>query len=108
MRQPSLPFVVQNAGLYDFDSMRDLSWNDWRSFALQLFECKDKQHKIGGMTLDGEKAGAPVFVFDWKKNPKEIISEETIADIHQMVGRKIGKKFYIIAPMMVFDFLVVP
>ena len=98
------PFLVQNAGLYDFESLRDLPWEDWRFFALQLFECKDHQHKIGGLTLDGEKAGAPVLVFDWKKNPNEKISEETIADIHGMVGRKIGKKFYIIAPMMAFDF----
>lgn len=33
-----------------------------------------------------------------------MISEETIADIHAMVGKKLGKKFYIIAPMMAFDF----
>lgn len=54
--------------------------------------------------MDGEKAGAPVLVFDWKKSPNETISEESIADIHALVGRKIGKKFYIIAPMMAFDF----
>jgi site-specific DNA-methyltransferase (adenine-specific)/adenine-specific DNA-methyltransferase len=98
------PFVLQNAGLYDFDSLRKLPWDDWRFFALQLFECKDKRQEIGGLQLDGEKAGAPVLVFDWKKNPNEAISEETIADIHALVGRKVGRKFYIIAPMMAFDF----
>lgn len=41
---------------------------------------------------------------EWKKNPNETISEETIADIHTLVGRKVGRKFYIIAPMMAFDF----
>ena len=98
------PFVLQHAGLYDFDSLRNLPWDDWRFFALQLFECKDKRQEIGGLHLDGEKAGAPVLVFEWKKNPNETISEETIADIHTLVGRKVGRKFYIIAPMMAFDF----
>lgn len=98
------PFVLQNAGLYDFESLKDLPWDDWRFFALQLFECRDKAHEIGGLKLDGEKGGAPVLVFDWKKNPGQTISEETIADIHGMVGKKIGKRFYIIAPMMAFDF----
>jgi DNA modification methylase len=98
------PFVLQNAGLYDFDTLRDLPWEDWRFFALQLFGCKDMPREIGGLPVDGEKAGAPVLVFDWKKSPNETISEESIADIHALVGRKIGKKFYIIAPMMAFDF----
>lgn len=100
----SAPFVLQNAGLYDFDSLKDLPWEDWRFFALQLFECRDKQQKIGGLELDGEKGRAPVLVYDWKSNPGQTISEETIEDIHAMVGRKIGRKFYIIAPMMAFDF----
>ncbi len=97
-------FVLQNAGLYDFDSLKDLPWEDWRFFALQLFECRDKPQKIGGLELDGEKGRAPVLVYDWKSNPGQTISEETIEDIHAMVGKKIGEKFYIIAPMMAFDF----
>lgn len=98
------PFVLQNAGLYDFETLKDLPWEDWRFFALQLFECKDKPQKIGGLQLDGEKGRSPVLVYDWKTNPGQTISEETIEDIHAMVGKKIGKKFYIIAPMMAFDF----
>lgn len=98
------PFVLQNAGLYDFAALKDLPWEDWRFFALQLFECRDNPHRIGGLHLDGEKGQSPVLVYDWKANPSQTISEETIQDIHAMVGKKIGKKFYIIAPMMSFDF----
>ncbi len=98
------PFVLQNAGLYDFDTLKDLPWEDWRFFALQLFECRNKPHHIANLEVDGLKGAAPVLVYDWKKNPGETISEETIADIHAMIGKKIGKKFYIIAPMMAFDF----
>ena len=97
-------FVLQNAGLYDFATLKDLSWEDWRFFALQLFECRDKPHDIGNLKLDGMKGTSSVLVFNWKKNPGELISEETISDIHAMIGKKIGKKFYIIAPMMAFDF----
>jgi len=98
------PFLLQNAGLYDFASLQDLPWEDWRFFALQLFECKDKKHKIGSLEVDGLKGTAPVLVYDWKTHKGEQISEETIDDIHSMIGKKIGKKFYVIAPMMAFDF----
>lgn len=98
------PFVLQNAGLYDFATLKELPWEDWRFFALQLFECHDKPHEIGNLKLDGLKGTAPVLVYDWKSKPDELISEETIADIHAMIGKKIGKKFYIIAPIMAFDF----
>jgi len=58
------PFVLQNAGLYDFASLKDLTWEDWRFFALQLFECRDKPHDIGNLRLDGMKGTASVLVFN--------------------------------------------
>lgn len=98
------PFVLQNAGLYDFSTLKDLPWEDWRFFSLQLFECRDKPHRIGNLNLDGYKETASVLVYNWRTNPDELISEETISDIHAIIGKKIGKKFYIIAPMMTFEF----
>lgn len=32
------PFSLYNAGLYDFSKLKELSWQDWRFFALQLFQ----------------------------------------------------------------------
>jgi len=98
------PFALYNSGHYDFASLKELPWEDWRFFALQLFECKEKPHTIGGLKLDGEKKSAPVLVYNWKEHPDEKISEETIDDIHRVVVNKIGRKFYIIAPMLQFDF----
>lgn len=98
------PFTLYNCGFYDFASLKELPWQGWRFFALQLFECKDKPYSIGGLEVDGEKKGAPVLVYNWKEKPFERISEETIDDIHRIVGNRIGKKFYIIAPMLQFDF----
>jgi len=98
------PFVLYNAGLYDFSSLRQLQWSQWRFFALQLFGCKDEPHTIGGLALDGKLKGASVLVFNHIEQSGRRIDEETIQDIHLAVGKKTGRKFFIIAPRGVFDF----
>jgi len=98
------PFVLYNAGLYDFSTLRQLPWADWRFFALQLFECRDEPHTIGGLKLDGKRQGASVLVFNHLEHPGRRIDEDTIRDIHAAIGGKIGRKFFIIAPRGVFDF----
>lgn len=97
------PFVLYNAGLYDFSTLRKLPWSDWRFFALQLFDCKDEPHIIGGLRLDGKRQGASVLVFNHIENPGRI-DEQTVADIHAQIGNKIGSRFFIIAPRNTFDF----
>jgi site-specific DNA-methyltransferase (adenine-specific)/adenine-specific DNA-methyltransferase len=97
-------FTLYNAGLYDFSSLKQLPWADWRFFALQLFGCKNEPHDIGGLSLDGKLKGASVLVFNHVEQPGRRIDEETIQDIHLAVGKKIGRKFFIIAPRGVFDF----
>lgn len=91
-------------GLYDFSTLKKLAWTDWRFFALQLFGCKDEPHTIGGLVLDGKLKGAGVLVFNHHENPGKRIDEESIQTIHSAVGKKIGRKFFIIAPRGVFDF----
>jgi DNA modification methylase len=98
------PFTLYNAGLYDFPSLRQLPWTDWRFFALQLFGCKDEKHVIGGLTLDGKLKGSSVLVFNFHEKPKVRIDRETIDQIHAAVGNKIGRKFFVIAPRGAFDF----
>jgi site-specific DNA-methyltransferase (adenine-specific)/adenine-specific DNA-methyltransferase len=90
--------------LYDFSTLQKLPWDDWRFFALGLFGCKDEPHKIGGLTLDGKLKGAPVLVFNHLENPDKRIDEETVQSIHTVLGNKIGRRFFIIAPRGVFDF----
>jgi DNA modification methylase len=98
------PFTLYNAGLYDFSTLRQLPWQDWRFFALQLFGCRDEPHTIGGLALDGKRQGASVLVFDHLRQPGKRIDEETIQSIHAAVGDKMGNRFFIIAPRGVFDF----
>ena len=98
------PFTLYNAGLYDFATLRQLPWADWRFFALELFECKDQPHTVGGLKLDGKRKGASVLVFNHLEHPGQRIDEETLHDIHLAVGDKIGRRFFIIAPRATFDF----
>jgi DNA modification methylase len=104
---PSLtpkPFALYNAGLYDFSALKDLQWDAWRFFALQLFQCREEPHKIGGIKLDGYLKGASVLVFNHQNRPGVRIDEETIQSLHEALGSKIGSRLFIVAPALVFDF----
>jgi len=100
------PFTLCNAGLYDFSKLRELTWYDWRFFALQLFQCRDEIHTIGGLQFDGYRQGSSVLVFNHidAKHKNARVSEETIEDIHEAVGSRVGSKVFIIAPALSFDF----
>jgi site-specific DNA-methyltransferase (adenine-specific)/adenine-specific DNA-methyltransferase len=102
--RPLKPFSLYAAGLYDFSKLKDLSWDAWRFFSLQLFQCRDETHKIGGIQLDGYLKGASVMVFNHLKQPGVRIDEGTIESIHEALGSKIGSRMFIIAPALVFDF----
>ncbi len=98
------PFTLFNAGLYDFSQLRKLCWEDWRFFALQLFQCRDEPHKVGGIAFDGFRQGADVMVFNHFKHKDAAITEETVQDLHDAVGTRVGNKVFIIAPALTFDF----
>lgn len=98
------PFTLYNAGLYDFSQLRCLPWEDWRFFALQLFQCRAEPHKVGGIAFDGFRQGADVMVFNHLQHKDAGISEETIHEIHEAVGSRVGSKVFIIAPALTFDF----
>jgi site-specific DNA-methyltransferase (adenine-specific)/adenine-specific DNA-methyltransferase len=98
------PFTLYNAGLYDFSKLRELPWDSWRFFALQLFQCRDESHKIGGVQLDGYLKGASVLVFNHQKQQGVRIDEETIRSLHEALGTKVGNRLFVIAPALTFDF----
>ena len=100
------PFTLYNAGLYDFSRLKELAWQDWRFFALQLFQCRDDRHRINGIDFDGYRQGASVLVFNHMqaKYKDARITEDTIQEIHGVVGSRVGNKVFIIAPALMFDF----
>ena len=98
------PFTLYNAGLYDFASLKDLSWDDWRRFALTLFGCQDEPRRIGGIQFDGMLKACQEMVFDHRNKSGATVSEDTLRSIHEAAGSKIGTRMFIIAPAMAFDF----
>lgn len=98
------PFILCNAGLYDFSKLKELSWESWKFFALQLFQCRSEPHTIGGVKLDGYLKGSSVLVFNHMKEKGVRIDEETIESLHQALGTRIGNRLFIIAPALTFDF----
>lgn len=92
------PFVVYNAGLYDFDLLRSLPWENFRSFALRLFQCKDEPHELGKIELDGYLGLDHVLVYDFMDHPEAVFDETYVGDLHEAIGEKVGRRFFLIAP----------
>ena len=99
------PFRLYNAGLYDFSKLRDLPWSEWRFFALSLFECEDRPHRISGVALDGYRSGSDVLVFDHMQSGGVVLDHGFVDDLHSQIGRRVGSAVFIIAPAASVVFL---
>lgn len=99
------PFTLANAGLYDFSRLRELPWKEWRFFALRLFECEDKPHRISGVALDGYRSGSDVLVFDHMQDGGVVLDHGFVDDLHSQIGRRVGSSFFIVAPAASVVFL---
>lgn len=99
------PFTLYHAGLYDFSRLKQLPWDEWRRFALLLFNCRDEKHSVSGIELDGYKGRSDVMVFDYQKEGGVVLDYGFIDDLHSMIGAKVGRHFFIIAPAASVIFL---
>jgi site-specific DNA-methyltransferase (adenine-specific)/adenine-specific DNA-methyltransferase len=98
-------FTLYHAGLYDFPRLKKLPWRDWRLFALHLFNCRDNKHTVSGIELDGYKGRSDVLVFNYQQEGGVVLDYGFIDDFHSMIGSKVGKRFFIIAPAASVVFL---
>ncbi len=99
------PFTLYNAGLYDYNKIKELPWLEYRSFALNLFEVRDEPHKLSGIELDGFRGNDHAIIFNHEKYKKAVLDYGFIDDLHKNLGAKITNKFFIIAPAGNVDFL---
>lgn len=99
------PFTLYTAGLYDFKQLKKLPWEGWRKFALLLFNCRDKKHKLAGVELDGYKGNSDVLVFNHLKDPDLVLDYGFVDDLHSLIGSKVSREFFIIAPAAKVMFL---
>lgn len=101
----SRPFTLYNAGLYDYQKMKELPWEEYRSFALNLFEVRDEKHKLSGIELDGFRGVDHVLVFNHEKHKDVILDYGYISDLHKHIGSKISNQFFVIVPAGNVDFM---
>lgn len=103
--RPCKPFTLYNAGLYDYKMIKELPWEQYREFALKLFQCRDERHEISKIELDGYLGADSVMVFNYQKHKDAVLDRGFIDDLHKYLGDKIGKRFFIIAPAASVQFL---
>jgi len=103
--KPCKPFALYNAGLYDYKMIKELPWEQYRDFALKLFQCRDERHEISKIELDGYLGADSVIVFNYQKHKNAVMDKSFIEDLHKYLGHKIGKRFFIIAPAASVQFL---
>jgi len=96
--KPSKPFTLYNAGLYDYKALKELPWEQYRQFALTLFQCHDDKHVIGGLALDGHLGEASVMVFNYQEHQNAMVDKTFVEQLHAALGKKIRSRLFLIAP----------
>jgi site-specific DNA-methyltransferase (adenine-specific)/adenine-specific DNA-methyltransferase len=95
------PFVVYNAGLYDYNLIEKLGDEEYKNFVLDLFQVDKQSLKINGLEFQGKLFGNPVKVFD----RKGFLTEDYVKDLHETVGNSISDCVFIIAPATNVEFI---
>ncbi|NKQ38926.1 MAG: site-specific DNA-methyltransferase, partial [Methanosarcinales archaeon] len=89
------PFILYNAGLYENHGfILKMGEDNYKSFALELFQCEPKDFEINGLLMDGLLFNCPVKVF----SQKGYLTEEYVDELHNTVGEYIKARMFIIAP----------
>ncbi|MCA0982190.1 DNA methyltransferase [Exiguobacterium aestuarii] len=100
-------FAVYNAGHYDESKLNSFETNEWKKFAMSLYDVEPHQDTIKGFDFDGLKDGELVKVYspqDFEENTK--ITEDTLRDIQMRIGPSLGNEVFIIAPQGKFGLAV--
>lgn len=98
-------FITARLGLYDLKQALDMEWERYLNFVSQLFEVDINSFEIAGFKFDGKKGEYPVKVFDYKKFKDSSVDEDYLKEIHNVIGKRVSGRVYIIAPANYIDFL---
>lgn len=95
------PFVLYNAGLYlDQDFIKTMQEDDYKKFALELFQAQEKEEEINGFKFQGILNNRSVHVF----SQKNYLTYDFIDDLHKTVGSALKDSVYIIVPQSAVRF----
>lgn len=100
-------FAVYNSGHYDENKLHLFEADEWKEFAMALYDVEPKEQIIKGFNFEGIKDGSLVKVYapqEFKENAK--ITEETLEDLYSRLESSIGSEVFIIAPQGKFSFAV--
>lgn len=98
-------FVTASLGSYDLEKTFELERKKYLDFVSGLFEIELKKHKISGFEFEGKKDSYPVIIYDYNTYKDSSIDENYLQDIHRNIGKKVGSRVYIIAPINFVDFV---
>ena len=89
------PFGVYNAGLYlDGDNLKNLDDEEYKKFALELFQVESADLELGGFKIEGKLMNSHVHIF-----PRDgSLTEDYITDLDRQVGNLIKERMFIIVP----------
>jgi hypothetical protein len=99
-------FTLFNAGIYDNAAILNLDWQAYREFALKLFEVREERHSINCFPVDGYIGVDSAYIWDYPNCKNETLDEGYVESLHRALGGKAGDRFYLIAPVISFSFLV--
>lgn len=98
-------FITASLGSYDLEKTFELERKKYLEFVSGLFEIELKKHTISGFEFEGKKDNYPVIIYDYNTYKDSSIDENYLQDIHRNIGKKVGSRVYIIAPINFVDFV---
>lgn len=93
------PFDLCTAGLYDNSLLEDLDFESYKRFCLDLFECRQEQFKIGGITFAGRRKGEPVHLFPFNLTPELQMGVDYLESLHERLKGKVSGAVFVIVPI---------
>ena len=98
-------FMTCSLGVYDLKKSLELQWKDYINFVAELFEFDVKKNTVKGVQFEGKKRGSVVKIFNYHKFPDATIDEKYIENLHEIIGKSVGNRVYIVSPANYVDFL---
>lgn len=99
-------FTLFNAGIYDNKAILVLDWQAYREFVMKLFQVREERHTINGFRVDGYIGVDSAYIWDYPNCKNETLDESYVESLHRVMGGKAGDRFYLIAPVISFAFLM--
>lgn len=98
-------FLTASLGSYDLEKTFELERKKYLEFVSGLFEINLGEYKVSGFSFEGKKDNYPAIIYDYNKYKDSSIDENYLQDLHRNIGKKVGSRVYIIAPINFVDFV---